>query len=278
MRIRSIEAIVTSLSLVLAGTACTTEAAKPPPAAVANQAPNSQVVLDGPDIHWAGHGFVLKKPITGMSAKITVPIVDCTTGTSFSSGRGGESGVSDWIGWTNGEGTSGSPQTVIFQAGEEVSCVNGTARYIAWDQIFTAWNPMYGGGVNVDNLEGMKPGDKIDVSLREDRNGRVIFLLRDERTGQHSMTTESSPRGNYDTNFGFVGLERKGFLLPNFKGANFSDIMVTTNGRSVPFESLQGTSIVYGIRGIENTREILARPDPKSNQGFTVIRQYPQSR
>jgi hypothetical protein len=119
---------------------------------------------------WSGYDVVGGGPYTSVSASWTQPAADC---------RQTPDGYSSfWV------GLDGAVSSTVEQTGADSDCVNGSAVYHGWYEMY----PRY----PVTFSDPVAPGDSMSASVTYRGNGRFQLVLRDHTRGWTRTVTSRS--------------------------------------------------------------------------------------
>ncbi len=182
----------------------------PGPAAHGAVAPGAANATATTSMNWSGYAATGGR-FTSVSAAWTQPAVTCTAQDTF---------ASFWVG-LDGDGTQSVEQT-----GTEADCVNGTAAYSGWFEMFPAAPVFYNNPV--------QPGDAMSASVTTSGNGTFTLTLTDQTQGWNQVTTQTSATAQLgsaeviaEAPSSATGVEP----LSNFGTVNFS--AATANGAPI---------------------------------------------
>ncbi len=203
--------------------------------------------VSAPSSNWAGYIHPSGRPLTGVSATWTVPLLHCATGNG---------GLAAWVG-VDGHAELNrtfEPNNNLFQAGSESACVNGQQ----YDGMWWEWYP-----VNLSNpVLAVNPGDSVTASLvREHFNGQYgwWWVVTDHTTGQSQSAQAPVPYDGPAAAADFIvedpGTFGRGNAKQPFVGftpITFSKMLETTDNppsyAPFSFDAFDPTGVVDMIR------------------------------
>ncbi len=173
-------------------------------------------VKNGQSTNWSGYAVEtnLSNPqnnaVSNVQGSWVVPAVDCSGSTSnkYSSAWVGIDGYSD-----------GS----VEQTGTEHDCINGSAQYYAWYEMY----PKFGYKVPLT----VHAGDTISASVKYLSNGKFQLTLQSSNGQSFSTTQKSARAGRQSAEWVVEAPSSSGGVLPlaNFGTTSFSSAQATLN-------------------------------------------------
>jgi len=172
-------------------------------------------LLHSTSANWAGYAIEtnLTKPaknaVSDVSGQWTVPTLNCTRATTYSSA---------WV------GLDGYSSNSVEQLGTEQDCYRGQPQYSAWIEMY----PRPSRSLNVR----VKAGDVIKASVHYAGNYRYVLSLADLTTGSSFSTSDYAIADRSSAEW-IVEAPSSWFgelPLANFSPINFTNAQTTVNG------------------------------------------------
>jgi hypothetical protein len=136
-------------------------AAPPSPASAGTRGVPNHRVRYGVSTNWSGYAVTGTGPYTSVSATWTQPAVEC---------QDTPSGFSAF--WA---GLDGDTSRTVEQTGTEANCINGTASYAAWYEMYPK-RP-------VNYPDTVRPGDSVTATVTSSGRGHFLLTLTDTTRG-----------------------------------------------------------------------------------------------
>lgn len=235
----------------------------PEPATPATPPPTIPPSAGNTSVNWAGYvvqtGFDHPRTnaVDAVEATWDVPAVNCT-------GTRGDYSAAFWI------GIDGFSSPNIVQIGTESDCVQGSAQYSVWYELYPQ------DSVNLDMA--INPGDEVHARVEYIGNDTFQLSITDTTTREGFTIRQVSPgavRNSAEWIAEAPVLRRRILPLADFGPVEFSNTSVTVNGVTGPISNSGWENLPIVMKSRDGS--IRATPTFLSGrgEGFRIIREHP---